>query len=107
MFLAVVANNRQEGEVASQSVVIFAVELRVLSLEEGDSGSSDDHLQVSDLVQAQGLHCLLHAADRFCFLAIQSPDLHSVHDVGVVLDVVHLANGLVVRPVEGALDDDG
>jgi hypothetical protein len=40
-------------------------------------------------------------------LAIQSPDLHSVHDVGVVLDVVHLANGLVVRPVEGALDDDG
>jgi hypothetical protein len=40
-------------------------------------------------------------------LAIQSPDLNAVHDVGVVLDVVHLADGLVVRPVEGALDDDG
>ena len=52
MFLAVIANNRQEGKVASQSVIIFAIELRVLTLEEGDSGSSDDHLQVSHLVEA-------------------------------------------------------
>lgn len=41
MLLAIVSNNRQEGKIAAKDVVILAVELRVLSLKEGHSRSSD------------------------------------------------------------------
>lgn len=40
------------------------------------------------------------------FLAVQRPYLDAVHDVSIILDVVHLSDWLIVNTIHAALDDD-
>lgn len=52
------------------------------------------------------MHCVVDAMHSLCFLAVQRPYLDAVHDVSIILDVVHLSDWLIVNTIHAALDDD-
>jgi hypothetical protein len=103
-FVDIVAGDGEEGEGAAEVVVVAAVELGVGAFDEGDGGSFDDEFEVVCSMRVEALDGVDDAFAAFEFLAVEDPDLYAALDVGVVLELVHLADGLEAHAVQTALD---
>lgn len=52
------------------------------------------------------MHCIVDAIHSLGPLAVQRPYLDAVHDVSIILDVIHLTNRFVIHTINAAFQDN-